>query len=300
MNNKIQYLTEAAFMCAIIAVFMLVSYLFGGILESFCFFILPVPLAIYSHRYGIKKSFIPLIAMVTISLIINFMSGIFYVLPASILGIIYGGILVNKKYNVRLIACIITSFIVSLCTMVIFARMFNYDILEEIKIIVDTFIKIFNLSVDENMYSLLLYNSVPSFVFIMAILEGFLINYFASFIMYRIKEIRTFELDIYGFKLPKIVVIVYLILLTIFIATFNIYPNSSGFVFYLLTLNSNLFVGLSFLLILQGALFLEILLLQKFQQKAIILMIIFFVLVIIVPFIIIILLLLGIIYSFTK
>ena len=297
MRNNVKYLTEAALMTALVSVFVLISYYFGGSLESFLFFILPLPLIIYSKKYGFKKSLIPLIATLIITCLINPLNGLCYVLPAGILGIIYGSFLTDKSYSVRITACMMASFLVQILTMIIFADLFDYNIVDEVKIIADTFIKLFHINVNEQSYNLILYNLIPAFVFILAVLEGFLINYSASFVLFRLREVPTFNVDIFKFKVPVLITVFYIATVAVFFSTLKIYPDSHGFIFYLLTLNSNLFFILSFLLVLQGFLFIEILLLSKFKKKTILFMILIMILVIIFPPLLIVVLLMGVYYS---
>ena len=193
-----------------------VSYYFGGSLESFLFFILPIPLIIYAKRYGFKKAFIPLIAILIITCIINPINGLCYVLPASILGLVYGSFLYNKSYGARITACMIGSFLVNILTMIIFADLFDYNIVDEVKIIADGFIQLFHIKVDEQAYNLILYNLIPAFVFILSILEGFLINYSASFILYRLREVPTFNVDVFRFKVPLVITLLYFVTIGVF------------------------------------------------------------------------------------
>lgn len=301
MKNNVKYLTEAALITAIISVVVLLSFYLGGILESLFCVIIPVPLVVYTHKYGFKLGLIPAVAILIISLIINPLSSLCFVLPAEILGIIYGSFLAEKKYGIRLVACMVTSFIVSILSMFIFAEMLDYNIIDEVKIIVDYIVKVFHLNISEENYTLVIYNGIPAFIFIIAVFEGFLVNYAASYVLYRLKEIDTFEFSVYGFKVPKILTIIYIIDAIAFFATFNMYPQTQGFLFYLLTIVSNIFFILSFLLIIQGLLGVEVLLLQKFHQKAIIMMLILYILIFIIPILLPILVLFGIYYSlFTK
>src|SRR5574344_152804 len=120
--NKTKQLVQGALFVAIYGVFFLISRFLGGMLESFCFFLLPLPIAIFTFNYGFKKAFIPYIAIGILGILWNPISTIFYVLTANVLGVVYGEMMRrDKSKGLRLVACIITSMIVNTLTMYIFA-----------------------------------------------------------------------------------------------------------------------------------------------------------------------------------
>ena len=300
MKNNVKYLTEAALMTAIVTAVVLLSFYMGGFLESFFFFIIPVPLVIYAKKYGFKKGLIPMFAIMILSLLINPISSLCYVVPACVLGVIYGSFLYDKSYSTRLIACMFTSFVVSILSMFVFAEAFDYDIMEELQVIINWIFKVFHISVSDEFYTIILYNGIPSFIFIIAVFEGFLVNYAASFILYRLREVTSFEFSVYAFKVPRPLTIFYLVDAIVCLSCLTLYTKTSGFAFYALTVVGNVFIIISFLLIIQGLLSLEVKFLQKFGSKAIIAMLIVYALIIFVPILLVVLLVIGIYCSLLK
>lgn len=203
--NKTKQLVQGALFVAIYGVFFLVSRYMGGILESFCFFILPIPLAIFTCLYGWKKAMVPYVAVAFIGALINPISTIFYVLTANVLGIVYGQMIrSNKKASTRLVACIITSTIVNFLTMFVFAGLFDYSIQEEISLIFKYIFKLFGFSSDNtHLMDLLISTSIPVFIFVIGMIEGYLIDVASSMIFKRLKFIDQLTKSILFILLPR-------------------------------------------------------------------------------------------------
>ena len=57
-KNRVKVITDGAIIVAIYLVVLIFSRFFGGILEEFIYFLLPIPLCIYGYKYSIKETII--------------------------------------------------------------------------------------------------------------------------------------------------------------------------------------------------------------------------------------------------
>ena len=83
LNAGIRKITDGAIVAAIYAVVFLLSRFIGGLLESYLYFLIPIPLIIYGYKYDLIGTVTTAIATFIISFltIANPLSPLFYVLP---------------------------------------------------------------------------------------------------------------------------------------------------------------------------------------------------------------------------
>ena len=67
-GNKIRQITDGSIIVAIYGMIFLISRFTGGQVEYSFSFLLPLPLAIYAYKYDFRKSLIPYVATVIVSL----------------------------------------------------------------------------------------------------------------------------------------------------------------------------------------------------------------------------------------
>ena len=100
MNNKqIKHITDGSIIVAIYLSLVLISKLFGGLLEQYLYFVVPIPLAIYGHKYNFKKSCVVAVATTIISFIlISPFTALLYVMPYLIIGLVLP-LIIKKQLN---------------------------------------------------------------------------------------------------------------------------------------------------------------------------------------------------------
>jgi len=235
MTNKTSILVMGGLFSAIYAVFFIVSIEFGGMLESSLFFLLPLPLAIFSFKYGLRNTLITLIATILLGLLINPISTIFYVLGATILGVVYGELLRKKiSEKTRIFMCVLTTFIVDLFSMILFAKFLNYSLDLEIKMLFDLLLSIFKIPIhNQVIYERMVMGSIPLFLGIFSFVEGILIHLLISFVMNRLKLIKYNILTIYTYSIDKKFGYGYLIAFLAHLFTLKYFYFSDGFLYVL-------------------------------------------------------------------
>ncbi len=238
-TSDTKILVQGALFVAIYCVFFLVSRFAGGLLESSLFFILPIPLAIFTKRYGVKKAFIPFVAILILGFIFNPISTLFYVLTANVLGIVYG-LLIKKdvKDTTILLICALTSMVVNTLTMILFASLFEYDIMVEINMILGYVLKLFKIA-DEAVAMNIARASLPTFIFFIGLVEGFLIHISTLYVMKRLRETDRKLAGFYFITLPRWISFVYIPIVMAYFVLIN-KLGSGGFIGVLATIEFNL------------------------------------------------------------
>lgn len=132
--KKTRYITDAAMVTAIAAVFLLLNNLSSGMLVSNLSFLLSIPVTIYGLKYDWKKAVIPGIASTIIGVIINLLVGLLYVLPANIMAILYTFLLKRfpQKLKLKVFFMFLGALVINVLTTVVFSKvLFGYTIVEE-------------------------------------------------------------------------------------------------------------------------------------------------------------------------
>lgn len=137
MNTKA--LTYGAMCAAIMGLFYLLNFFSGGWAEVITLFIAPLPLTIYTVQYGYKNSVIVWIATVLLGVMLSGIVNIFMLSAAFLSGIAMGYFM--AKPSSGLVRCgggIIVLLVANILSMVVFASLFGYDLIEESEMIAST------------------------------------------------------------------------------------------------------------------------------------------------------------------
>lgn len=235
MKNTTKIIASAGLFTAMYAAVFLVSLYTGGQLESTLFFLLPLPMCLFTFKYGIKYALIPYFATAIIGYFINPINTIAYVLAATLLGTLYGELLrKNTKSFIRLIVCVLITFIVNICTMLIFAKFLGYSINDEISKIFRIILEILKVDfLEENIFNQVVVYSIPLFILISSLIEGFLIHLLCCMVMNKLKLTNVSIGNIYLYSLPKWSGIVWIFSILFHFLTLNQLYNETGFIHYI-------------------------------------------------------------------
>lgn len=226
--KKVKYLTDAAMTTAIMIAILLFSHLTGAEIEELFPFLIPIPVAIYTIKYGFRKGLIPFVAISSLSLFHNPIHGLIYITSGNLIGLIYGTC--SRHYShkqINILVAILGSLVTNVLTLVVFSHLlYGYTILEEIQSIVQSFFTRFAI---ENMalksvVDAIAVGLIPSIIAILSIVEGLCFYYAVSFLSKRIIEHSTnYSLKFHLKKMPLWIDVVFIALLIfIFISFFNI------------------------------------------------------------------------------
>ena len=200
MNRNIRRLTEGAMMCGLIGVIVLLNRQFANAFDSYMMWIVPLPMIVYTVRYGIKNGFIVTFCATVITFMLALPQTVFYVLASCILGVIYGHGVRKEKSNAWLLTTsILSSTIIMIFTVIIFAGIFGYDLNAEVELVTEMMNTMDITIVNGGILRTLLYASL----FLTCLLEGFLIHILAYVVLTKLKiKIKGF-VPLLNYYLPK-------------------------------------------------------------------------------------------------
>ena len=133
MNSKTQELTYGAMLAAVFGVLLVLNRQTGGLFEEFVFFILPIPMAVFSLKYGWKDSIPVLVCMILISVFLGTFYTIFYACGEALIGLILGTCLKNHRdLQETQLLVIILSAVFSVIGSVVLASLFGININAEV------------------------------------------------------------------------------------------------------------------------------------------------------------------------
>ncbi len=89
-NTRALKLTYGAMLAAIFGMLMLLNRQTGGFLQGVLVFILPIPMAIYAVRYGLRAGITVFIVMVASSFLFGDFTSVFYGISSAFLGLVLG------------------------------------------------------------------------------------------------------------------------------------------------------------------------------------------------------------------
>lgn len=133
MHNDVRKLTEGAMIAAVMGVLLLVDRQLAGLLISYFLFVLPLPMVLYSARYGMKDSLIVFAAVMILSVMLGSLQTIFYVFAESLIGLCYGtGVYHKRSRSMILTMTLVIGAVAEVFSMIVLASVFGFDIAGEI------------------------------------------------------------------------------------------------------------------------------------------------------------------------
>ncbi len=136
MNQDVRRITDGASMLALGGLMLFMNRQTGGLMEAYFLWLIPIPFAFFTSKYGFKEGILPVVSMMLLSLVLGSSQSMFYFSSMSVCGLVYGhGI--HKKWKVSrlLLTTIVTSIAVNVITTVLLATFFGYDILKEMELV---------------------------------------------------------------------------------------------------------------------------------------------------------------------
>ncbi len=242
--NKLRYLTDAAMTTTIMIAVLLFSHFTGAEIEELFPFLIPIPVALYSMKYGFRKGLIPFVAISALSLLHNPIHGLLYITSGNTIGLIYGSYLKKfpqNKWSVGI--ALIGSLIINILTLLVFSRLlYGYTILEDIQEKVQSFFMKFptdNVKI-KAMIEAIAVGLIPSIIIIMSVLEGYLFHFLTSLLANRMFKHSTDIIKIPSFRIPIGISIGYLCLIALNIVSLVFFDSITGFIKILWTVVVNL------------------------------------------------------------
>ena len=231
--NSTKKITEGAMMAAIIGALLIFNRQTANFIDFAMFWIVPLPVVLYTTRYGVKNAMMLVVSVIVIAVIAGMPSALYYSVMGSILGICLGEAARQQKQQgtLLLISCVV-SIVSTFFGMFVFASILGYNLMDETTMTIAMITEVLEpLGMMDQLESLI--NFVPILVMmslvLTALLEGVLV-YLLSYIVLRRMKIKTTPMKpISQIQLPKIWGYIFLL----------------GYIGSILVLNSGLFIEYS-------------------------------------------------------
>ncbi len=187
MRNSVRRITDGAMMIAIIGLFVVINRQTLFLLESYAAFLMPIPILFYTVKYGIKQGLVVSFGMVVVSLLFGTPQSLFYMGAALVNGLVYGHGVRKQKPNEWLLGVtILITAVTMFVTTYAFAAFFGYNVMEEVKLIIDYLKTIKGFVVDATLNATL-YAMYPIVIMATAIIQSILTHLSAILLMKRLR-----------------------------------------------------------------------------------------------------------------
>lgn len=200
MNHKVRKITEGAMMVALYGLVLFINRQLAGLFEIYFMFILPLPLVVYSVKFGFRSSLVVCASIFFLSIMIATPQTYFYILTSMFVGITYGSMVRKKVNNGMLVSLtILISILSSIITTLIFASFFGYDLINEMASMhelignVMGYVGMQEASLGFDL-GLIIFVAVIAATILTGLMEGILVHMFSNIILKRLKfEVHSFK-----------------------------------------------------------------------------------------------------------
>ncbi len=119
---------------AVFGVFLLINRYTGGFMEGVLSYVLPIPIAAYTVRYGRRQAVIVFVCMCLIALIFGTFTSIFYAVSAAFIGLVLGDRLHHKAdLNRTLLLTMLLAMLSELISILVIAQLTGVSIDADVK-----------------------------------------------------------------------------------------------------------------------------------------------------------------------
>ncbi len=157
MKKQVRTITEGSMMLAIIGLFLFLNLQFAGILQTYFIIFIPLPILIYTIRYGFKNGLIVSFGAVFLSIMLGNVITLFYIGGGLLVGLAYGyGVNSNKSNDWLLLVSTIINAISLFIETYVLAAFIGYDLVKDTEALVESLKMIDGLVLPDNFIQLVL------------------------------------------------------------------------------------------------------------------------------------------------
>lgn len=237
MNNT-RKLTEGAMMAAIIGILLFLNRQSGSLFDFILYWITPIPLAVYTVKYGFKEGLLPYVVIVLLSLMMGMYTALYYCVFGGFVGLVYG-YLVNKdvENHVLLLMTCSASIISTFISLFLLSSLFGYSLVDDMALMTQTMNEINAMFSDVSALQINM-DLIPMIVImsnvILGLLEGLLIYLFTHIVLQRLKiKVRRFKpISTLRLSKPMGIVICIFMLASYFMIEANILSNFQNILYF--------------------------------------------------------------------
>lgn len=205
--NSTRKITEGAMMAAIIGALLILNRQTANFIDFAMFWIVPLPVVLYTAKYGIKNAMMLVVSVIVIAIIAGMPSALYYSVMGSILGLFLGEAVQKQKQQgtLLLISCIV-SIASTFIGMFVFASILGYNLMDETTMMVSIVSETLeSLGMADQLQSLIEFIPIlvmMSLVF-SALIEGVLVYLLSYIVLHRMKIKMTPMKPISQIQLPS-------------------------------------------------------------------------------------------------
>lgn len=145
MKSEVRRITDGAVMTALMGLLIILDGRSGVLLEGFLFWILPIPILVYTVKYNVSSGIMVSVSITLLALILTYPHLALLIGFSNMIGLAYAyG--VNKKWETNriLLLTFIISFIYYVVSMILLASFFGYDAVAEIETLIASLTNMFS------------------------------------------------------------------------------------------------------------------------------------------------------------
>ncbi|MBQ1826807.1 MAG: DUF2232 domain-containing protein [Erysipelotrichaceae bacterium] len=187
-KRRITSITYGALICAMAGALLTVNrYVLMGGLDLYLYWIIPLPVIVYTVRFSTRDAVVMGISMILLSFILSTPVTVFYVAGSVVAGIIYGdGLNRGRSATYLIVSLIVVSIIMIFLTSFVFAAAFGYDLLADIDFYRSMFSQFMNVP-GETFSRTLILNIIVISTILSSVMEGILVHILAFAVLRKLK-----------------------------------------------------------------------------------------------------------------
>ena len=170
MKKQVRTITEGSMMLAIIGLFLFLNLQFAGILQTYFIIFIPIPILIYTIRYGFRSGLVVSFGAMFLSIMLGNIITLFYIGGGLLVGLAYGyGVNSNKSNDWLLIVSTLINAISLIVETYVLAAFIGYDLYKDTEALIESLKGIDGLVLPDNFLA-----QVLAITPIILLLTGFL------------------------------------------------------------------------------------------------------------------------------
>lgn len=170
MKKQVRTITEGSMMLAIIGLFLFLNLQFAGILQTYFIIFIPLPILIYTIRYGFRSGLVVSFGAIFLSIMLGNIITLFYIGGGLLVGLAYGyGVNSNKSNDWLLFVSTLINAISLFVETYVLAAFIGYDLYKDTEALIESLKGIDGLVLPDNFMA-----QVLAITPIILLLTGFL------------------------------------------------------------------------------------------------------------------------------
>lgn len=203
MKKQVRTITEGSMMLAIIGLFLFLNLQFGGILQTYFIILVPIPVLIYTIRYGVRNGLILCFGALFLTLMLGNFITLFYISGGLLVGLAYGyGVLTDKSNDWLLIVSSIINSVSLFLETYVLAAFIGYDLVKDTEVLIESLRGIEGLVLPDNFMTLVL-AITPIVLLLTGFLQAFVTHMLAVTLLKRLNITTRKMKPLTEVKMPK-------------------------------------------------------------------------------------------------